>query len=637
MDRLEHSSLATTLVELLRYRAIHQSDRTAYTFLVDGESQTLSLTYQELDRCARAIAAILQSADLVGERAVLLYPPGLEYIAAFFGCLYAGVVAVPAYPPRPNRSVARIQSILADAKALVALTTSTVLSTLKKQFPLAPELKNLKWLVTDRLDLSAAENWSEPDISKETLAFLQYTSGSTAAPKGVAITHQNLIHNSKGIYQAFEHSASSSVVSWLPMYHDMGLIGGVLQPLYGGFPATLMSPLMFLQRPLRWLQAISRYRATSSGGPNFAYDLCARKISPEQLTDLDLSCWDVAFNGAEPISQKVLEQFATTFAPCGFRQEAFYPCYGLAEATLFVSGGVKNEIPMVETIDANALAKHRVVQVDATQKSARAVVSCGRSLSDQKIAIVDPKTLEPCQPGEIGEIWVLGPSVARGYWQQPEATERTFCARTVNLGNNGHSNGHHRNGHSNGHHRNGHSNGHHHNGHSNGTRKLYRDPDLNNQAFLRTGDLGFIKNGELFVTGRLKDVIIINGRNHYPQDIEWTVEQSHPFIRPGGTASFAVETEGEEKLVVVAEVERSYRRQQQMDVDSTAVSSATHVANSRELLRSIRQAVAKEHDLLVHTVLPIKPGSLPKTSSGKVQRHACKRDFMAQTLKVWES
>ncbi|MBE9041879.1 fatty acyl-AMP ligase, partial [Oscillatoriales cyanobacterium LEGE 11467] len=446
MDRLEHSSLATTLVELLRYRAVHQSDRTAYTFLVDGETQTLSLTYQELDRCARAIAAILQSADLVGEKAVLLYPPGLEYIAAFFGCLYAGVVAVPAYPPRPNRSLTRIQSILADANAVVALTTSTVLSTLEKQFDLAPELKVLKWLVTDRLDLAAADDWSEPDIDRQTLAFLQYTSGSTAAPKGVAITHQNLLHNSRGIYQAFEHSADSSVVSWLPMYHDMGLIGGVLQPLYGGFPATLMSPLIFLQRPVRWLQAISHYRATSSGGPNFAYDLCARKISPEQIEDLDLSCWDVAFNGAEPISQKVLDRFAAAFAPCGFRREAFYPCYGLAEATLFVSGAAKNKLPIVETIDANALAKHRVVRVDAEEKNARAVVSCGRSLSDQQIAIVDPKTLQPCKSGEIGEIWVSGPSVALGYLQQPEATERTFRARTLNIHSNGHHNGNRNNG-----------------------------------------------------------------------------------------------------------------------------------------------------------------------------------------------
>ncbi|MDY6938268.1 MAG: fatty acyl-AMP ligase, partial [Cyanobacteriota bacterium] len=487
MDRLEYSSRASTLVELLRNRAVHQSDRTAYTFLVDGETQALSLTYQELDRLSRAIAAVLQSADLAGKRAVLLYPPGLEYIAAFFGCLYAGVIAVPAYPPRPNRSVARIQSMLADARVTIALTTSNVLSTLEKQFDLAPELKDLKWLVSDRLDLAAADNWSEPDISSHTLAFLQYTSGSTATPKGVAITHQNLLHNSEGIYRAFEHSPDSSVVSWLPMYHDMGLIGGVLQPLYGGFPATLMSPLMFLQRPLRWLQAISRYRATSSGGPNFAYDLCARKIAPEQCEDLDLSCWDVAFNGAEPISQKVLEQFAAAFAPCGFRREAFYPCYGLAEATLFVSGGSKNEFPTVETIDANALAQHRVARVEAGAKNARGVVSCGKSLADQEIAIVDPHTLQPCQPGQIGEIWVSGPSVALGYWQQPEITERTFRARALEIYPvNGRSNGH---GNGNGHH-NGRYNGH---GHS---------PP--HHPFLRTGDLGFIKNGELFVTGRLK-------------------------------------------------------------------------------------------------------------------------------------
>ena len=480
---LDNPSQSATLIDLLRGRALHQPAKTAYTFLADGETETVSLTYQALDRQARAIAAHLQSLCLSGDRALLLYPPGLDYIAAFFGCLYAGIVAVPAYPPRPNRSLARLQTLAADAQTSLALTTYSTLSKIGRQVAQTPELNTFYWLTTDSIVESLAQAWRQPKNNSDTSAFIQYTSGSTAIPKGVVITHKHLLHNLDLIHQRFEHTPNSRGVIWLPLYHDMGLIGGVLQPLYGGFPVTLMSPLMFLQSPLRWLQVISRYKATTSGGPNFAYDLCVRKITPEQRQSLDLSSWEVAFNGAEPISHETLEQFATTFEECGFRPEAFYPCYGMAEATLIISGGLKTTRPVCNTFQGEALAQNRVVLTEVDNHSALRLVSCGQPLPDQQIVIVHPERLIRCQAGEVGEIWVTGASIAQGYWNQPEETQRTFNAYLA---------------------------------------------DTREGPFLRTGDLGFLIKGELFVTGRLKELIIINGCNYYPQDIERTVEQTEP-------------------------------------------------------------------------------------------------------------
>ncbi|ERT03827.1 AMP-binding enzyme family protein, partial [Lyngbya aestuarii BL J] len=337
MNSSDHPEI-NTLVDLLRARATHESEQVGYRFLLDGETQEVSLTYQALDQQSRAIAAHLQSICQPGERALLLYQPGLDYISAFFGCLYAGVVAVPAYPPRPNRSLERIEAILADSKATVALTSQSILSLINRQLEQVQSLQTLHWVATDTLE-TFADHWQEPVLTSDSLAFLQYTSGSTATPKGVMIAHGNLLQNLAAIHRCFGHSPQSQGVIWLPPYHDMGLIGGVLQPLYGGFGVVLMSPLMFLQRPLRWLEAISRDQATTSGGPNFAYDLCVRKIAPAQREGLDLSSWELAFNGAEPIYDEVIERFTEAFAPYGFRREAFYPCYGLAEATLIVSGG----------------------------------------------------------------------------------------------------------------------------------------------------------------------------------------------------------------------------------------------------------------------------------------------------------
>ena len=561
----------TTLVELVRHRARCQAKDVAFTYLVDGENEQVHLTYEELDRQARAIGAWLESQGLAGQRALLLYPAGLDFITGLFGCLYAGVVAVPVYPPRRNRSLMRIQAIADDAQAKVALTTDTVLARVEGLIDETPHLKQLTWLDSCHVPAGMDGQWQMPDVHGETVAFLQYTSGSTGTPKGVVLNHANLIHNSALISHAFEHTRSGKGVFWLPSYHDMGLIGGILQPLYVGRPNVLMSPITFLQKPFRWLSAISRFGGTTSGGPNFAYDLCVRKITPEQRKTLDLSTWKVAFNGAEPVRAETLERFLEAFGPCGFRREAFYPCFGLAEATLIVSGGYAFAPPIVRHFDAASLSADAVVEAAAGEAGARALVGCGGTLPDQQIVVADPDTRTACPPGRIGEIWVCGPSIAQGYWQQPEATEATFRACLADTGAG---------------------------------------------PFLRTGDLGFMLDGELYVTGRLKDLIIVRGVNFYPQDIEWTAQRSHARLRPDCAAAFTVEQAGREQLVVVLEVERHKQ------------------GRLNHVFQAVSRAVALEHDLGVDVILLIRAGSIPKTSSGKVQRHACRRGYLEGSLEV---
>jgi acyl-CoA synthetase (AMP-forming)/AMP-acid ligase II len=539
--------------------SLHPDER-LYTFLVDGEAEEVHLTYRELDRQAQAIAAVLQEKGSAGERALLLYPPGLEYIAAFFGCLYAGAIAVPVYPPDPsrlNRTLPRLQAIAKDAQATIALTTRSLLSMTDFVFEQAPDLKELQWIATDTLSPIAHHRSPITEIAPDSIAFLQYTSGATGNPKGVMLTHRNLIHNSEMICRSAGHHSRSVGIIWLPSYHDMGLIGGILQPVYRGFPTILMSPLHFLQRPLRWLQTVSRYRGTTSAGPNFAYDLCVRKITPEQRKGLDLSSWEVAFCGAEPIRTETLERFAECFAPCGFRREAFYPCYGLAEGTLIVSGGKKEDPPIIKTLD-----------------NGKNLVGCGRALRDQEIVIVDPEMMLRCASEQVGEIWVSGPSVAKGYWNRSEETRETFQAYLKDTGEG---------------------------------------------PFLRTGDLGLLRDGELFVTGRLKDLIIIRGRNYYPQDIEKTVEQCCPVVRPGCCAAFTAELDSEERLVVVSEVDR----RQSFDV--------------RRVIRDIRKSISEQYDLNLQTVLFLQAGTIPKTSSGKIRRSECRRQYLAGTLEALEA
>jgi acyl-CoA synthetase (AMP-forming)/AMP-acid ligase II len=586
----------STLTDLLRWRAQEQPDRLAYTFLKDGESDEARLTYSELDRHARTIAAHLQSLEATGKRVLLLYPSGLEYVTAFFGCLYAGAVAVPAYPPRFNRSAERLQAIVNNAQATIALTATTCATKTEPWIAQTADLGITQWLQTDSLSSALADAWHRPAIDSQTLAFLQYTSGSTGTPKGVMLSHGNLLHNVQLIQSAFQQTPESVGVSWLPLYHDMGLIGGLLEPLYAGFPCVLMSPMVFLQRPIRWLQAMTRYHATGSGAPNFAYDLCARKITPAQRDTLDLSTWEVAFTGAEPVRIDTLERFTAAFAPCGFRRQAFYPCYGLAEATLMVTGGCKGTAAGIQTVQKTALEHHQVRITNSADAAAQTLVSCGRPLAGQQLAIVHPETQQRCQPGQVGEVWIAGPSVAQGYWQRPEETAQTFQAHLADTGEG---------------------------------------------PFLRTGDLGFVWQDELFVTGRCKDVIIIRGSNHYPQDIELTVEKSHASLRPGCGAAFSVDVDGEERLVVVYEIERRHQPHQprhperrQVHVDPGFDPEKPQPLHIELVLGNIRQAVAENHGLQTHAILLLRAGSIPKTSSGKIQRYACRMGFLAQTLEV---
>jgi acyl-CoA synthetase (AMP-forming)/AMP-acid ligase II len=425
----------STSVELLGYRARHQPNCLAFTFLPDGETEGDRLTYAELDRQARAIAAKLQALGLSGERALLLYPSGLDYLAAFFGCLYAEVVAVPAYPPHNQRNTPRIQAVVADARAAIALTTTTMLSKVRSLLTEKNRSGEFTVVGYGQLRSRHRRELARTLNPHDTLAFLQYTSGSTGTPKGVMLTHGNLLHNAAMTYRVMGHSPTSKFVSWLPTYHDMGLIGGILQPLYGGFPCILMPPAAFLQRPYRWLQAISRYNGTTSGAPNFAYELCIDKIAPEQVQTLDLSSWSVAFNGAEPIRADTLERFWAKFAACGFRKQAFYPCYGMAETTLMVSGGLKTAPPVFKTIQKDALECDQVVEGDwEDNENACTLVGCGQTLPELQIVIAHPEMLTRCLPSQVGEIWVSGPSVGCGYWNRPEDTEQTFRAYLSDTG-----------------------------------------------------------------------------------------------------------------------------------------------------------------------------------------------------------
>ena len=569
MDHLPGSFFGPpTLVDLLRHRACHQAHDVAFGYLVDGESELTEMDYFTLDLRARAIASWLQSNGMTGQMALLLFPPGLDFITAFFGCLYAGVTAVPVYPPRRNRSMLRIESIARDCNAKVALTTDSVMDLVSELIDETPFLKSLQWFTTNTMEDGLEKNWTMPDIHADTLAFLQYTSGSTGVPKGVVLNHANLIHNSALIAHAFEHTRSGLGVFWLPSYHDMGLIGGVLQPIYVGRPNILMSPMAFLQRPVRWLSAITRFGGTTSGGPNFAYDLCIRKVKPTEIEQLDLSSWEVAFNGAEPVRAETIDAFCEKFGPCGFRREAFYPCFGLAEATLIVSGGFMKDKPVIRTFDGDLLGQKKVKEVPHDTANCRKLVGSGQCLPDETILIVDPDTKMTCHENEIGEVWVKSPSCAQGYLNKPEISVETFRAVTA---------------------------------------------DTNDGPYMRTGDLGFLHKGELFISGRIKDMIILHGVNVYPQDVESTSAHSHKELCDEA-ALFTVEENGKERLVLLQEVERR------------------HDATNEELFAAIRKAVSNEHELPLDVIVLMKQRGIPKTSSGKIQRHASRDYYLEGTL-----
>lgn len=474
-----------TLIDVLRQHAETTPERVLYTFLQD-DNQRETLTFAELDDRARTLAGAFLQDPAPGDRALMTYPPGLEFIEAFLGCLYAGIVAVPAYPPKKNRNAERVLAIARDCEPRLILCTAETLGNVQGEF--AEAIKGAEVLLTD--EISAGNGTGLPDITPDGLAFLQYTSGSTSEPKGVMVSHGNITANEQLIQKYFDFDQSSVVISWLPMFHDMGLIGALFAPLFVGFPAVLMAPNTFLQEPFKWLQAVTEFAGTTTGAPNFAYDLCVRKITSEQKRHLDLSSLKIAYNGAEPVRAETLERFSAAFAECGFRPEACFPCYGMAETTLLVSGGPPLVATNILSLDSDTLERHRIAEATNGQR----IVSCGQVGPDLEVRIVDPEASVECSPVEIGEIWVHGTSVAQGYLHRPEETEATFQAKLVG----------------------------------------------DDRHWLRTGDYGFLRGGELYVTGRLKDLIIIRGRNIYPQDLERAVERALPFVEANSCAAFSL-------------------------------------------------------------------------------------------------
>lgn len=586
-----------TMVDRLLRRAAELPDETVFhlideDFFVAGPETAPAITYGALSRRAAATAAVLQEQLAPGERVLLPFAGGLEFMAAFYGCLYAGVVPVPAYPPRRGLQadpLDGLRRIAHDCQPKAAITGGQAGSGILRLVETDPQLSELWWFTTESVDEHRASDWQTPAVDGDSLALLQYTSGSTGMPRGVAVTHDNIMSNNRLIERAFHHQTHLSPqrgVCWLPFHHDMGLMGNVIHPVYAHIPVYFMTPMDFLRRPLRWLQAVSTLGPVTSGGPGFAYDLCVRKITEEQKATLDLSDWRIAYIGADRIHAGTIRAFVEAFASCGLNPESLYPCYGLAESTLFVTGGDWQAEPIIRRFDQpqpsaasieSATDDDRMAGESTEESGAgRELVACGRPWPELglKIAIVDPQTDCRMNDGEIGEIRVAGTSVANGYWNQPQVTSHVFESEIS--GESQHS-------------------------------------------WLRTGDLGFLRDGQLYVTGRLKDVIIIRGRNYHPADIESVVVTLHDAFRPESTVAIGLDIDGEERLVILQEVDR---RSANLDPESMA--------------GRIRQRVAEEFQLQASVIEFLKSGSLPKTSSGKLKRFACRKCFEAGTLQLWK-
>lgn len=562
----------STLTDVLRQWAAVRPNNRAYVFVDEHGTERASLTFAELDQRARALASELKHCGKPGDRALLLFDPGLDFLIAFFGCLYAGIIAVPVLTPRRNKLRDSTVSIFRNCSPVICLTVARLLETARAGFTQVSGSESLQWVAIDVGPTTTTGLW-EPSTESEDLAFLQYTSGSTSDPKGVMVSHRSLLANLHMIVRAMETGKNSTFVSWVPLHHDMGLILNVLHTLYLGSLCVLMAPVVFLQRPLVWLWAINRYGAEVAGAPNFAYDLCVSRFQPQSCEGLDLSSWTLAFNAAEPVRADTMRRFADTFARYGFRYSAFYPCYGMAEATVFMSGGKPASTPTIRLLRKNDLREHKITAVHPGDDG-QAVAGCGHATVGERLVITNPNTMSLCGVGEIGEIWATGPHVARGYWNSLSSSARVFTAYLSDTGEG---------------------------------------------PFLRTGDLGFMEAGELFVTGRLKDVIIIRGGNYYPQDIEKVAEQSHTALRANCSAAFTVSRDDSEVLIIVLEVERTYRHK-------------LHVA---DIVAAVRQAVISEFELSAYRVVLIKTGTIPKTSSGKIQRGAARAKYLHGTLEIW--
>jgi len=537
-----------TLVSLLRHRASVTREQTAYTYLDDRFGSPRTFSWGEFDERARAMAAGLLTRSKPGDRALLVLPSGPDFLFAFFGCLYAGLIAVPAPEPARARDIDRLRGLIASAKPSVVLATRALLDAGDWNVPgVAPE----------EVPIDGAAGWSEPAIDGASTAFLQYTSGSTGDPKGVMVSHANILANEAIICRAFGHDSTTTVVGWLPHYHDMGLIGNILQPLFVGAQAVLVSPLAFMRDPLGWLRTVSKYRGRTTGGPNFAYELCVRRHQRlKQPLDIDLSCLDLAFVGAEPIRARTMQDFARIFGQYGFDERALFPCYGLAEATLFVTGGDKGVAP-------------RLWERQVGNGPRSVFVGCGKPAGELDIRVVNPQTLAPCDEGVEGEVLVAGASVSRGYWNRPAETEATFGNRLPG----------------------------------------------SDAPFLRTGDLGVLRAGEVFITGRIRDCIIVKGQNYYPQDLEVIAEGVQGGIRAGHCAAFGFESLDLERIGLVCEV--------------------TDLAGGgAELCERIRATISDVHSVPVDTIVLIEPRSLSKTTSGKIERQSTKRAFLDGSLRA---
>ncbi len=545
---------AQTLVELLQARAQLSPHSLAYGFLPDGEGDDVRITYSELDTQARRTATQLAELLAPGSRVLLVFEPGMQFITAFFGCLYAGLVAVPTYPPMPNQIESGLESLRLIAKdcAAKAVLTSKGMREFLDTVEDGGAGRVISLIVINEDGDPAA--WRTPRLSASSVAMLQYTSGSTTRPRGVILRHNNILANQRAIHLAAS-TTSAAFLSWLPAYHDMGL-GFILQPLYTGASGYYLSPLHFLQKPVRWLNAITRYRIVHSGGPPFAYDLCARRVTNDEKLSLDLSSWEVAFVGAEPIRYEGLNRFVKAFATCGFRQETLYPCYGLAEATLLVTGATRGAGPVLMDVDPEQLARGLASPADPAVKSKRLIAS-GRAPNGHEIVIVDATGNSPVPERRVGEVYVAAESVADGYWTESAESASAFGATL---------------------------------------------PGYPGRSFLRTGDLGFVADGELFITGRIKELLIVRGRNILPQDLETIAQTVDGHLRPGCGAAFSLSDDDSARVALVQET------------------TLTDAAEAVALLPRIRRAVLERGGVALSCIALVPARTVPKTSSGKVRR-----------------
>lgn len=560
-----------TIVDKLFSHMQSSPNDIAFRYLQDLDTAPQELSYKGLWLEAASIAGFLRGIANPGDCIMLFFPPGMAYIKAFYGCLLAGMVAVPLYPPRRNSKSDRILSVAQSCQSSVALTTRSELENIQTSWSEQNSLNlPLNFYATDSLVLTSQSLTSCPDLDPSFPAFLQYTSGSTGSPKGVIVTHGNIVANVTYLSLKAGGTKNDIFVNWLPLFHDLGLITAVLWPVYLGASSTLMAPATFVRNPVIWLKAISQYRGSMCGAPNFAYDLCTNKISAVELSELDLSSWRVAYNAAEPVRAETLNNFSKYFSVCGFMPEAFYPGYGMAEATVFITGGDSSAKPAQLTVNKKILSEHRLELINEDEPNAIKIVACGSALPPHDVRIVDPETNCELPNGCVGEIWFSGPSVSPGYWGLTELSKDTFNQKIVG-----------------------------------------QDVGLN--SYLRTGDLGVIYSGDLFVTGRIKDLIILRGKNYYPQDIEISVVDAHFSLKKGACAAFSLSENNIEQLVVVVEVEREYFR----------------AINANEVISAVRQRVLLEHEVNVDRVVLLKPYKIPLTSSGKIQRKKT-RDLLLQ-------